>query len=267
LKKVSLGPMNDMGTIFGDKLHQHPFIARLSQHVDLTAADLKALNAIIDGDLSIRRRHDLVVDGFEYHKLCFVKEGFAVRYKLLRNGKRQIVNVVLPGDVVGLPGSFYALAGYSVTAITDLTMNVCALDAYVQLCYRRPQFALALCWTAVQEATTHAEHIINLGRRTPIERLSHFILELHTRLRMVGRAEEKSFNLPFSQEIMSDVLGLSVPHLNRMMQQLKSEKLVSEKTRNVKLIDIDALKALAHYQPHELAQIPKVEPALTRSAG
>lgn len=267
MKKVSLGSMNDTGTIFGDKLHQHPFIARLSQHVDLTAADLKALDAIIDGDLSIRRRHDLVVDGFEYRKLCFVKEGFAVRYKLLRNGKRQIVNVVLPGDVVGLPGSFYELASYSVTAITDLTTNVCALDAYVQLCYRRPQFALALCWTAVQEATTHAEHIINLGRRTPIERLSHFILELHTRLRMVGRAEEKSFNLPFSQEIMSDVLGLSVPHLNRMMQQLKSEKLVSEKTRNVKLIDIDALKALAHYQPHELAPIPKVEPALTRSAG
>jgi hypothetical protein len=52
-----------------------------------------------------------------------------------------------------------------------------------------------------------------------------------------------------------------------MMQQLKSEKLVSEKTRNVKLIDIDALKALAHYQPHELTPIPKVEPALTRSAG
>jgi CRP-like cAMP-binding protein len=262
MKGASVWSMNDTGTIAsGNKLQRHPFIARLVQHVDLTAADLKALDAIIDGDLLIRRRHDLVVDGFEYHKLCFVRDGFAVRYKLLRNGKRQIVNVVLPGDVVGLPGSFYERAGYSVTAITDLTMNVCALAAYVQLCYRRPQFALALCWTAVQEATTHAEHIINLGRRTPIERLSHFILELHTRLRLVGRAEEKGFNLPFSQEIMADVLGLSVPHLNRMMQQLRSEKLIADKDRHVKLVDLEALKALAHFQPHELMQIPQIEPA------
>ncbi|HKS87684.1 MAG TPA: cyclic nucleotide-binding domain-containing protein, partial [Pseudolabrys sp.] len=195
-------------TTSGNKLDHHPFVARLLQHVELTATDFKALDSIIDGDLLIRRRHDLVVDGFEYRKLCFVKDGFAVRYKLLRNGKRQIVNVVLPGDVVGLPGSFYERAAYSVTAITDLTMNVCALESYVQLCYRRPQFALALCWTAVQEATTHAEHIINLGRRTPLERLSHFLLELHTRLRIVGRADETSFTLPFSQEIMADVLGL-----------------------------------------------------------
>lgn len=254
--------MRAPGTITtGNKLDQHPFVARLSQHVELTAADFKALDSIIDGDLLIRRRHDLVVDGFEYRKLCFVKDGFAVRYKLLRNGKRQIVNVVLPGDVVGLPGSFYERAAYSVTAITDLTMNVCALESYVQLCYRRPQFALALCWTAVQEATTHAEHIINLGRRTPLERLSHFLLELHTRLRIVGRADETSFTLPFSQEIMADVLGLSVPHLNRMMQQLRSEKLIADKERLVNLVDPEALKALAHYQPVELAQIPQIEPA------
>ena len=248
-------------TASGNKLDQHPFVARLLQHVELTSADFKALDAIIDGDLLIRRRHDLVVDGFEYRKLCFVKDGFAVRYKLLRNGKRQIVNVILPGDVVGLPGSFYERAAYSVTAITDLTMNVCALESYVQLCYKRPQFALALCWTAVQDATIHAEHIINLGRRTPIERLSHFLLELHARLRMVGRADENSFTLPFSPEVMADVLGLSVPHLNRMMQQLRSEKLIVDKERHVNFLDPEAMKALAHYQALEIMPIPQVEPA------
>ena len=169
-------------------LDQHPFVARLLQHVDLDADDLKGLDEIIDGELAIRRRRDLIVDGYAYRKLCFVKDGYAVRYKLLRNGKRQILNVVLPGDIVGLPGSFYERAIYSVSAITDLMMNVCTLDAYVQLCYRRPQFGLALSWIAVQEATTYAEHIIDVGRRTPIERLSHFLLELHVRLRRVRRA-------------------------------------------------------------------------------
>jgi len=238
------------------RLQQHPFVTRLLQYVDLGPADLKSLEAIIDSELLVRRRGDLIVDGDEFRKLCFVREGYAVRYKLLRNGKRQILNVILPGDIVGIPGSFFEKAIYSVSAVTDIAMNVCSLDAYVKLCYRRPQFALALTWIAVREATTYAEHIIDIGRRTPIERLSHFLLELHARLRIVQCAEAASFTLPFSQEVMADVLGLSVPHLNRMMQRLRSEKLIAGSERRVEFIDRPALQALAHYQPYALAHIP-----------
>ena len=237
-------------------LDQHPFVARLLQLVDLKAADLKDLDDIIDGELVIRKRRDLIADGYEYRKLCFVKDGYAVRYKLLRNGKRQILNVILPGDIVGLPGSFYQHAVYSVTAITDLRMNVCSLESYVQLCYRHPQYGLALTWIAVQEAATYAEHVIDVGRRTPIERLSHFLLELHARLKAVGRAEKTRFTLPFSQEVIADVLGLSVPHLNRMMQQLRAEKLIADTERVVEFLDADAMQTLAHYQPQALAPIP-----------
>jgi CRP-like cAMP-binding protein len=237
-------------------LDQHPFIARLLRHVALGAADLKAFDNIIQSELAIRRRRDLIVDGYEYRKLCFVRDGYAVRYKLLRNGKRQILNVILPGDIVGLPGSFYERAVYTVTAIADLRMQVCSLDDYVQLCYQRPQFGLALVWIAVQEATTYAEHIVDVGRRTPVERLSHFLLELHARLRAVGRAEARRFTLPFSQEVIADVLGLSVPHLNRMMQRLRAEKLIADTERVVEFLDSDALQALAQYQPLALAPIP-----------
>ncbi len=237
-------------------LDQHPFVARLTQLVDLKAAGLKAFDDIIDGELVIRKRRDLISDGYEYRKLCFVKDGYAVRYKLLRNGKRQILNVILPGDIVGLPGSFYERAVYSVIAITDLRMNVCSLDAYVQLCYRHPQYGLALSWIAVQEATTYAEHVIDIGRRTPIERLSHFLIELHARLKAVGRAEKARFTLPFSQEVIADVLGLSVPHLNRTMQQLRAEKMIANTERVVEFLDAEALQSLAHYQPRALAPIP-----------
>jgi CRP-like cAMP-binding protein len=245
-------------TVSRNDLDRHPFVVRVMQYVALSAADLKSLDAIIDGEITIRRRRDLVVDGYEYRKLGFVKEGYAMRYKLLRNGKRQILNVILPGDVVGLPGSFHDRALYSVTAISDLRMHVCVLDAYIRLCYQRPQFGLALSWIAVQEATTYAEHIIDVGRRTPIERLSHFLLELYARLRAVGYAEENRFTLPFSQEVMADVLGLSVPHLNRMMQQLRAEKLIADSERQVEFIDIEAMQTLAHYQPLELMPIPRL---------
>ncbi len=237
-------------------LDQHPFVARLLQHVALGAADLKALDGIIHGELLIHKRRDLIADGYEYRKLCFVTDGYAVRYKLLRSGKRQILNVILPGDIVGLPGSFYDHAVYAVTAITELRMKVCSLDDFVQLSYERPQYGLALAWVAVQEATTYAEHIIDVGRRAPIERLAHFLLELRARLHAVGLAEKARFTLPFSQEVIADVLGLSVPHLNRMMQRLRAEKLIANSDRVVEFVDESAMQALAQYHPQALVRIP-----------
>jgi CRP-like cAMP-binding protein len=237
-------------------LAEHPFVARLSRLMKLSAADLRSLELITESERLIKRRKDLVVVGNEYRNLCFVKDGYAIRYKLLRNGKRQILNVILPGDVIGFPVSFFDRSIYSVVAVSDLTYNVCPLDSYARLCYELPQFGLALSWLAAHEAAIYAEHILDLGRRTPLERLAHFLLELHARLLAVGRAEKTSFDLPFSQEVMADVLGLSVPHLNRVMQQLRAEKLITSRARMVELTGMESLHTLAHYQPLDLAPIP-----------
>ena len=233
-----------------------PFITRLRNFVDLTLPDLQNLRAVIETELTVKKRRDLVLDGYEFNKLCFVKGGFAARYKLLRNGKRQIVNFVLPGDVVGLPGSFLDRAACSVIAVTDMELQVCSLDAFVGLCYRRPKFGLALSWLAVQEAAVYAEHVINIGRRTPMERLAHCLLEIHCRLVMVGRSEPLAFDLPFTQEMMSDALGLSVPHLNRTMSQLRAEGLIAVNDRRVEFVDLKAIRLLAQFQPVHPARIP-----------
>src|SRR5215472_2674480 len=239
-----------------DDWSDHPFVMRLRRYMSLGNSDLANLDRLIEGELTIEKRRDLVVDGYEYRKLCFVAEGFGARYKLLRNGKRQILNVILPGDVVGLPGSFLDRASYSVIALTEMRMHVCSADAYIQLCYRRPKFGLALSWLAVHEAALYAERVIDTGRRTPIERLAHFLLELHSRLAAIGRADAASFDLPFSQEVMGDALGLSVPHLNRMLSQLRFEGLVALANRRVEFPDLKAIHLRAQFQPLNLTRIP-----------
>jgi CRP-like cAMP-binding protein len=233
-----------------------PLVVRIRNIVDLNQPDLDGLCGVIETELTVKKRRDLILDGYEYCKLCFVKSGFAARYKLLRNGKRQIVNFVLPGDVVGLPGSFLDRAAASVVALTAMTLQVCSLEAFVALCYRRPKFGLVLSWLAAQEAATYAEHIIDVGRRTPIERLAHLLLETHARLVSVGNAEELAFNVPFTQEMMSDALGLSVPHLNRMLTRLRTDGMIAVNERRVELIDPKALQQLAQFQPVRPARIP-----------
>ena len=174
----------------------HPFITRLARLMTFGANDLRNLERIVETERLVKKRKDLVVIGDKYRNLCFVKGGYAIRYKLLRSGKRQILNVILPGDVIGFPVSFFDRSIYSVVAVSDLTYNNCPLDSYVHLCYRQPQFGLALSWLAAQEAAIYAEHIVDLGRRTPLERLARFLLEIHARLLAVGCAEVASFQLP-----------------------------------------------------------------------
>jgi CRP-like cAMP-binding protein len=241
-------------------LTDHPFVGRLTRVMKLQPADVERLAAIVDRDLSLRRRGELVVHGSEFRNLCFVREGCAIRYSLLRSGKRQILNVVLPGDVIGFPVSFFDRSNYGVVALTVLSYAVCPLDAYVRLCYEQPQFGLVLSWLAAREAAIYAEHIIDLGRRTPLERLAHFLLEVHARLLEVGRAEETRLDLPFSQSVMADVLGLSVPHLNRVMRQLRSDGLITSNSRLVELTDQAGLRRLAQYQAPSPIPVPLPEP-------
>jgi CRP-like cAMP-binding protein len=234
-----------------------PLIARLRSFIDLSAPEIEELRSLVEVELSVARRRDLVVDGYEYRKLAFVREGFAARYKLLRNGKRQIINIILPGDVVGLPGSFVDRATFSVIALTEMRLDVCSLDSFVEACHRRARFGLALSWLAVQEASTYAEHIVDIGRRTSLERLAHFLLEMHARLSMVGLADGNAFDLPISQEVISDALGLSVPHLNKMIAKLRAERRIAMADRRVELLDAEGLRMLAHFQPARLARIPE----------
>jgi CRP-like cAMP-binding protein len=253
-----------------ERWRRHPFVIRLERCIVLSDDDLGSLLRLIEGEVVVEKRRDVVVDGYEYRKLCFVEDGFAARYKLLRNGKRQIVNLVLPGDIIGLPSSFLEKAHYSVTAITDLKLQVTSINAYVDLCYRRPQFALALSWLAMQEAISCAEHAISTGRRTPVERLAHFLLEIYWRLALVGLASKSRFDLPFSQEVMSDALGLSVPHLNRTLAKLRIDGLINLNGRCVEFPDISSLELLGHFQPLNLTRVPPAPnqaPSLTEPPG
>ena len=129
------------------------------------------------------------------------------RHKLLRTGKRQIPNVVLPGEIIGLPGSFFERFAYSVMSHTDMEVQVFKLNTLLDLCDRRPNLALSLLWLSAAQRAIYAEHISDVGHRTPLERLAHFLLEMHARLMAVGRATEKTFEMPLSQENHRESLG------------------------------------------------------------
>ena len=105
-----------------------------------------------------------------------------------------------------------------------------------------------------REAAIYGERIVDIGRRTAYERLAHLILELLTRLRLVGLAEELSYVLPLTQELIADVLGLSGPHVSRMLRSMREEGLVNIEDHRLTVMDLESLTQLAGFEDDYLGQ-------------
>ena len=206
-------------------LDQHPFVARLLQHIDLNADDLKTFEALIVDEVTVSRRRDLIVDGYEYRKLQF-HQGRLCR-ALQAVAQRQA------SDSQRAPARRHRWNTGQLPRARRLfrdrnhrCYDECLLARFLRAALLSPTtIRLALTWIAVQEAAIYAEHIIDVGRRTPVERLSHFLLEASRAPARILAAPTKPVSaLSFSQEVMADVLGMSVPHLNRMMQETAFRK-------------------------------------------
>ena len=114
-----------------------------------------------------------------------------------------------------------------------------------------------LCFSC--ELTIYAEHLVDLGRRSASERIAHFLLELLTRLQAIGLAEDQSYKLPLTQELIADVLGLSIPHVNRVLRRLREDNLVVLEDQRVTVRDLDALAELADFDPGYLSRFSGTE--------
>src|SRR5581483_6183297 len=235
-------------------IEYHPFVAKLLAHAPLDREDFKALGRVLRSRLSVNKGKDILVQGYEHKGIYIIERGFAIRYTLLHKGGRQIVNTLLPGDIIGFPATFFARSIFSVMALSKMTLHQISFDAFVGLCKERPSIAIALIWFAAREASLYAYHLVDAGRRAPLERIAHFILEMHVRLQAVGHATENSFEMPLSQESIGDTVGLSAPHVNRMLSELKGEGLIAMSGHEIKILDRAALQIMAEFDPSYLVR-------------
>jgi len=109
------------------------------------------------------------------------------------------------------------------------------------------------------EAAIYAEHLIAIGRRSAFERVAHFLLELLTRLQAIRLADERSFCLRLTQELIADALGLSIPYVNQVLRQLRDDDLVRIKDKHIVIRDVEALSALVDFERHYLKPLSIVE--------
>lgn len=214
----------------------------------------------------VRRGQEIVSEGRPCTVLFLILEGLAMRFRILRDGQRQVLNVLVPGDFAGAMNCRFEKALYSVKTLTPLVVAALPVQTLSSLVESNPRLGAELLWGFSSQAAIMAEHLIVVGRRSAPERIAHLLLELLVRLQSVGLADRNSYLLPLTQEMIGDSLGLSVPYVNRLLQQFREEGLVRVQDRVVTIDNIAALAAIADFEHGYLTPMSTAAAARTAAA-
>ena len=224
---------------------------------DFTAKELPFIAEFKSGELNIQAGTNILLQGTNSAHLYTVLSGWAFRYKTLSDGRRQIVNYALPGDFIGLQGSVSDEMQHSVEALTDMILCVFPREKLWDLYSGYPALAFDITWLAAREEQMLDENLLNVGRRTSLERAAYLLLHLFARAEEVGLTKGNTVGFPFTQQHVADTLGMSLVHTNKTLKRLAATKTVRWKDKLFEILDRKALAELARYeQPQQRARRP-----------
>ena len=224
----------------------HPLLENLEQHDRLSDEERGVLLAAIRREQEHRAGEDIIRQGDRPWESTIVLEGFAARYKVQADGKRQISSLHVPGDFVDLHSFLLTTMDHSVLALTRCKVATVPHDALRDITENHPHLTRLLWLSTVIDGAIHREWLTQMGAGEANRRTAHLVCEIAVRL---GRTGERSFEFPLTQADLADMLGISHVHMNRVLTELRENGLATWRGGVFSFDDWDRLRAFAHFDP------------------
>ena len=236
-------------------------VTRHKALADLSLQDIGILRLI-----EARPRHShrdesrILSEGAEIRAPHFILSGWACRVRELADGRRQIMRLLLPGDMIGLSLQAHPRAQSTVLALSPAkTVEAPEIPVAWRERTRAPTLAAALDVAASEDEHFMLCHAMRLGRQTAYERMANLFCELDYRLSGRGLSQAGQFPFPLTQETLADVVGLSVVHVNRTLQQMRREGRIELARGRLAILDLEALRIAGEFAaPRAAAPKPDV---------
>lgn len=212
-----------------------PVLVRFAELAAMDGEGIAALKVAQAQAVMLRARTELTTEGRPIPMPRLIVSGWAARVRILADGRRQFLSFLLPGDLIGMCRQPNPIAVSTVVALTEL--SVCTPPAPD----RSPALANAYAISMALEEGYLLAQITRLGRFHAQERITDLLLELNERLTMNGMAYNGRFEVPLTQEMLGDALGLTSVHVNRMLQAARQQGDLTWRDRQVVLPDPEAL--------------------------
>lgn len=227
--------------------HQCP-LRKLPAIVPNTAEEVATIEALREGQTALRAGATVIHEGQRDGRLATLFSGWAFRYQTLRDGRRQILNFLLPGDFIGLQQKMTDESPHGVEAITEVVLCNFPRDAVWRLHQSLPRLGFDITWLAAHEESIVDENLVSVGRRTAAERIAMLLIRLYKRaLALQPGAAGDSVLFPVTQRHIADALGLSLVHTNKTLRRLQRLGLYRIVDGHLVLLDPGALERMAEW--------------------
>lgn len=197
--------------------------------------------------LTVQAGGDIVRENQSNARLFTLYAGWAFRYKTLSDGRRQILNFLLPGDLVGLQQEFGEVSAHGIEALTECSLCVFQNDSLWAVFREHPRLGYDITWLSAHEEGHVDDNLLTAGRRNATERVAMLLMHLYRRLDRIGLVEDGAVAFPLNQQHIADALGLSLVHTNKTLRRLASLGLHELKNGRLRLLNTRALARIAEY--------------------
>jgi CRP-like cAMP-binding protein len=231
---------------------QNPLVAKLLQFTPLSDEDIRVLDALCSGEKRFKGSVDIWAQGDAPRSTFIVIRGMACRYRLLSDGRRQVLTLFIPGDLIGLHAFLLRSIDHFIGTIGPTRLVEIERDTVIDMVTHHPRIRAALWWSARQEDAMLRERIVSLGRRNARGRIAYLLCELVWRERAISKSEGYAIRLPLTQTDLADALGLTPISVNRILQAFRREQLITLRQRRLTLCDVARLQTISGLAPDYL---------------
>jgi len=183
----------------------------------------------------------------EYSTLLL--EGFAYRYRLLSEGRRQILSFQIPGDFIDLHSFLLKTMDHAVSTLTACKLVFVPHSTLRHITENYPRLTRALWCDVAADGAMFREWMVGIGRRSAQARIAHIICETLYRLRAVGLAGRNKYSLPVRQSELADAVGLSPVHVNRVLQDFRRAGILESGRGQLVVRDLVRLCEIGDFEP------------------
>lgn len=219
---------------------------------DLTAEEQQAVRNLVSSTMRVPADRVIVRAGVPLKESMILLEGWAARAKDLPSGQRQFAEIHLPGDFTDLHSFTLKRLDHDVVSITPCTLALVPHERLKAMTETLPHLTRVYWFATNLDAAIHREWALSLGRRSAISRMAHLFCELLVRLEISGLTVGNSYDFPLTQVELGESLGLTSVHVNRTLQELRRLGLIEVENRRVNILDLEALKGVAEFDPSYL---------------
>ena len=225
----------------------NPLVRKLSHFAPLAAADRAILDGLLADQESFAADVDIISEGMAPRSVFVIVSGMAARYRSLPDGGRQIMTFLIPGDLCDFRVFLASVMDHSIGTVTPVRIASISRERIMDVFTRHARISAALWWSSMQEEAMLRERIVSLGRRDARGRIAYLLCELLWRHAAVGLTSNGTFWLPLTQTELGDTLGLTPVHVNRILKDFRSDRLIEMDQKMLTLLDVAGLQRIADF--------------------